>query len=235
MTSGFKALPEELKPREKLKRYGAKYLGNDELLAILLQSGTKDRNVLELAREILKTAGGLAHLSELTLKRLEAIKGMGLGKASIILSAIELSRRLSVKPIDRPVMTELLTIVEVFSSHLSSPSQESFLAMYLDLNYRLIFSEELYRGSDNFVCASPKLAFSQAMKHSASKLIIAHTHPSGSLVPSEADLKLTRTYIKAGSLLDIELVDHLIIGYDKSYLSLRCHDKALFSKDFLDE
>lgn len=229
MKSQFKALPEELKPREKLKRYGARQLGNDELLAILLQNGTRDRNVLDLAREILKVSDGLLNLGNLTLQKLEEIKGMGLGKASIILSAIELSRRLNLKPIETPIMKNLEDIVEVFSGHFASSRQESFFAMYLDKNYGLIFSEEIYRGSQNTVIASPREVFSRAMKHSAEAIIIAHTHPSGQLVPSESDIDLTKRYIKVGKLLDIFVIDHLILGYDKSYLSLRLYDNSLFS------
>lgn len=235
MKTQFKALPEELKPREKLKRYGASRLGNDELLAILLQSGSREQNVLELARAILSLSDGISNLGELTLQKLEEIKGMGLGKASIILSAVELSRRLNQKPIKNKVMTDLDDVVAVFLSLLSTTTQESFLVMYLDKNYGLIFSEELYRGGDSKVFASPREVYSRALKHSARALIIAHTHPSGSLSPSTSDLALTTKYIEGARLLDLTLVDHLIIAPDGTYLSLRSQEKERFTQIFQDE
>ena len=222
MKQSFKTLPEELLPREKLKYYGASKLGNDELLAILLQSGTKEKNVLDLAREILNFSKGLEGLSEMSFSDLESICGLGKSKVSIILSAVELARRLTLKK-DRfkEILNTPQKAQEIFLALLEEDSQENFMVLYLDKGYHYIFSETVYKGSVNWVSASPREVFQRAFKHKAYYLVLAHNHPNDQLFPSEKDRKLTKTYIKAAEILDLKILDHIILGKEKKYFSFR--------------
>ena len=220
MKQNIKALPEELRPREKLLLFGEKALSDSELLAILLQSGTKDKNVIDLAQEILIESKGLMGLGEMTMSSLSEINGIGLSKACTILSMVELSRRLnSMGFAQKMKIRHPKEVVPIFLRMVTTWWQESFMVVYLDKAMQVIGKQELFKGQENLVMFTPKFIYQEALRHKANGIIIAHTHPSGLLMPSQADIEATKTLKEAGDIIDITLLDHLILNRTGEYYS----------------
>lgn len=220
MKQNIKALPEELRPREKLLLFGENTLSDSELLAILLQSGTKEKNVIDLAQEILIESKGLMGLGEMTMASLSEINGIGISKACTILSMVELSRRLnSMGFAQKMKIRHPKEVVPIFLRMVTSWWQESFMVVYLDKAMQVIGKQELFKGQENLVMFTPKFIYQEALRHKANGIIIAHTHPSGLLMPSQADIKATKTLKEAGDIIDITLLDHLILNRTGEYYS----------------
>lgn len=220
MKQNIKALPEELRPREKLLLFGENTLSDSELLAILLQSGTKEKNVIDLAQEVLIQSKGLMGLGEMTMASLSEINGIGLSKACTILSMVELSRRLnSMGFAQKMKIRHPKEVVPIFLRMVTSWWQESFMVVYLDKAMQVIGKQELFKGQENLVMFTPKFIYQEALRHKANGIIIAHTHPSGLLMPSQADIKATKTLKEAGDIIDITLLDHLILNRTGEYYS----------------
>ena len=213
MKQNIKALPEELRPREKLLLFGENTLSDSELLAILLQSGTKEKNVIDLAQEVLIQSKGLMGLGEMTMASLSEINGIGLSKACTILSMVELSRRLnSMGFAQKMKIRHPKEVVPIFLRMVTTWWQESFMVVYLDKAMQVIGKQELFKGQENLVMFTPKFIYQEALRHKANGIIIAHTHPSGLLMPSQADIEATKTLKEAGDIIDITLLDHLILN-----------------------
>lgn len=215
----FKYISDRLKPRERLITQGSKYLSDDELLSVILKTGTKDKNVKELAIEILSKYGDLNELQDITYNELMKIDGIGKAKACEILAVIELGRRIfeSVKIEDVIKCTNPVNIINHFNYLFKDKKQEEFYVIYLDNKKNYIDKKLLFIGSINYSIVHPREIFKQAYLLSASFIICIHNHPSGDATPSKEDNNLTNKLKEIGVLHQIFLVDHLIIGNNCYY------------------
>lgn len=216
----FKELPAEEKPRERLLLYGVENLSNEELLMILLKTGTKKCSVKELALEVLAKSGGIQNLKKMTLNHLKEIKGIGMVKAIEMVAMIELSNRMQVDVTEKEMMscTDPKTIIRYFHSLFQDKLQEEFYVIYLDNKKRYLDKKKLFVGSINASIVHPREIFRNAYLVSASFIICIHNHPSGDPTPSQEDIVLTRNLQSIGQMHAIYLVDHIIIG-QKCYYS----------------
>ncbi len=215
----IKSLPEELRPRERLKKLGPENLSDEELLAVILRTGSKDKDVITLAKEL--TSLGWKNLEKMSYKELSAIKGLGEVKALQIKALIELSRRIR-NPYGK---TEILhpedaykVVKDRFSDH-----KETLVALYLDLSHRLMDLEVIAVGSLNRVFSQPKDILRRAVELSAYGILVAHNHPQGRAEPSKADIDFTRRLKEACRILGVELIDHIIVD-EEGFVSLRERD-----------
>lgn len=215
----FKNIPNKLKPRERLISVGKENLSDDELLSIILKTGTKNKNVKELSLDILSEYNNLKNLKNASFNQLLTIDGVGKAKACEILSCIELGRRIFQETTLEQIVecTNPVNIVSYFNYLFKDKKQEEFYVIYLDNKKKYIDKKLLYIGSINFSIAHPREIFKEAYLLSASYLICIHNHPSGDVSPSRADDELTNKIKEIGLLHSIPLVDHLIIGKDKYY------------------
>lgn len=215
----FKELPKEEMPREKLLLYGAKKLSNEELLMIILKTGTKNISVKDLATKLLIETKGIRNLKNMTYQKLIQIDGIGEVKAIELLALIELSKRIQEKVSLTEVLncTSQANIIEYFYSVLQDKKQEEFYVLYLDNKKKLIEKKKLFIGSINTSIVHPREIFKNAYLLSASFLICIHNHPSGDPTPSHEDIELTKKLKEIGEMHAIYLIDHLIIGRECYY------------------
>lgn len=214
-------LPAYDQPRERLARLGAGALSDAELLAILLRVGTNGTNVLQLAYQVLAECGGWAGLQLLDFNDLCQRHGIGTSKAASIKAALEIGRRLARSGIDErfPIRSpaDVATLLMVEMSHLD---QEHLRTILLDTKNRVQQINTVYIGSLNSATIRVGEVFKEAVRRNSAGIIVVHNHPSGEATPSIDDIEVTRQLVAAGRLLDIELLDHLIIGRGQ-YVSLR--------------
>lgn len=207
-------------PREKFRDKGAKSLSTSELLAIILRSGTKGNNAIDVGRKMLAVANNkLRGIDDLSLAALANIRGIGEAKAIIIKAAMELAQRREDESISET--TKVVSSRDahmVLRSDLSDLTHEEFWALYLNRGSRIILKKQISSGGINSTVVDPRLIFQLALEKKASSIILAHNHPSGNLQPSQADIDLTKRLISAGKLFDIQVVDHLILA-GKNYCS----------------
>jgi len=209
------------RPRERLLRQGAKSLSNQELLAILLRTGTKEESVLVLANRVLSTFERLHQLKHATIEEMVAIKGIGEVKAIQILAAIELGRRLSQKQNDdKYTIRSPQDAAAYLMPDMTSLSQEHFVVLFLDVKNQIIHKKTIFIGGLNASIVHPREIFREAVKRSAASIICAHNHPSGVPTPSPEDIEVTKRIQEAGFIIGIELLDHIIIG-DHQFTSLK--------------
>ena len=223
MTIMVKDLPDEERPREKLLTFGAQYLSNTELLAILLHSGTRRKSVLEVAQEILSTykSDGLASIVNVPPSELTRINGLGPAKAATLLAAVELGLRIAKKPANnRYVIKTPDDAANYAMPRLRYEKREHFAILLLDTKNQVITFPDISIGSLNASIVHPREVFRCAIAHCASSIILVHNHPSGDPAPSTEDINVTFHLIKSGKILDIEILDHIIIG-DNKYTSLK--------------
>lgn len=218
----MKEWPEDDRPREKLLRCGAASVSLAELLAIVINSGTPERSALDLAREMLAFCGNdLRELGRLNFRQLRSFSGIGQKKAATILAALELCRRKQISPmLEKPEVTSISDAADYLRTLLSQQSCEHFFVLYLNHANRVVHQACISTGGITSTTVDPRVVFGIALEHRATRLILCHNHPSGTLRPSKADLNITRTLQDAGRLLDIEVLDHLIVT-EKGYHSLR--------------
>lgn len=216
----LKSLAEDDRPREKFTLKGRSALSDSELLAIIMGSGNREDSAVELARKILESVGNnWHHLSLLSLKDLMRFKGVGEAKAVSIAAALEIGRRKSAQDLPEKVqISSSREAFKVFHPILSDLLTEEFWVIFLNQNNKVLGKSRLSTGGINFSLVDLRVLFKQALEYSCSAVMIAHNHPSGNLKPSEADKKITKQIAEAGSLLNIQLLDHLIIT-QKSYFS----------------
>lgn len=203
------------KPREKLIKKGANALKDYELLAILLGSGVQGKDVIKLSQEIIKLFED--DFENLNLEKLLSIHGLGLAKASQILSSIELSRRYLIK--QNKKITSAKDVYEELKEY-HNKKQEYFLALYLDGANHLIQTKIITIGILNQSLVHPREVFSYAIEKRCASIIVAHNHPSGILEASNEDINVTKRLKESGKILGIELLDHLIITND-GFVSLK--------------
>lgn len=221
----IKEMPKYERPRERLINYGVEALSNEELLAILLRTGTKDENVFSLAKKVIYHLNFLSDLKNITVEELLQIKGIKLAKATTILASIELGRRLNYKK-ELKQIKEPKDIYYLLAPEIGHLEQEHFLCLYLNIKQEIIYKRTLYIGTINQTVIHPREIFKYAHKLSAAKIVFAHNHPTGDSSPSNADLDATKKLIDAANILGIEVLDHIIIGNNEFY-SVRGNKKEL--------
>nr|WP_328797287.1 DNA repair protein RadC [Lysinibacillus sphaericus] len=211
----------EDRPRERLMRQGAESLSNQELIAILLRTGTKEESVLVLANRVLTVFERLHYLKHATIEEMVAIKGIGEVKAIQLLAAIELGRRLAQKQNDEKfTIRSPQDAAAYLMPDMTSLNQEHFVVLFLNIKNQIIHRQTIFIGSLNASIVHPREIFREAVKRSAASIICAHNHPSGVPTPSEEDIEVTKRIEEAGYIMGIELIDHVIIG-DHQFISLK--------------
>ncbi|HEY9761177.1 MAG TPA: DNA repair protein RadC [Trichocoleus sp.] len=219
-------MPSSERPRERLQSYGSKNLATAELLAILLGSGTGKISAVGVGQLILQELGQserdpLAMLREVSINDLTKIPGVGPAKATTILAAIELGKRvIQSKPLDKTVVDDPAIAAAALSHELMWQTQERFAIVLLDIKHRLLGTKVVTIGTATETLAHPRDIFREVIRQGAVRCIVAHNHPSGSLEPSPEDIHLTRQLLKGAQFLGVPLLDHLIIG-NGDFRSLR--------------
>lgn len=205
-------------PREKLMLYGVENLSNSELISIILRTGTKDNNACDIANNILNSLGGINALTNVGIRELSKIKGVGSVKAVTLLAAIELGKRINNQEIKlRMDLRNSLLIHNSFKKEFKGLKQEKFLAIYLDHHKRLISYKTLSLGTIDKTIVHPREIFNKALRDSASSIVVMHNHPSGMIEPSKEDIEITNKIIESGKMLSIPLLDHIITNGDDYY------------------
>ena len=215
----FKEIPNEDKPRERLLLYGTECLSNEELLMILLRTGTKNLSVKEIADNLLVYLKDIRNLRNITYNKLIGIEGIGKVKAIELLASVELARRINnnINDVDLINCTNPTNIINYFLDLFKDKKQEEFYVLYLDNKKKYIDKKKLFVGSINTSIAHPREIFKEAYLLSASYIICIHNHPSGDSTPSREDIVITNNLKQIGELHAIYLVDHIIIGKDNYY------------------
>jgi DNA repair protein RadC len=208
----IREMPEDERPREKLAAHGASALTDPELIAILLRTGVAGKNVLEVARHLLKEFGSLGGLSRCTVDELATIRGVGFAKAVQLVAAFGLGQRLANEKLLKQKIDSPELVNELVGAEMRRLHKESLRGILLDTRYHLIRVEEVSVGSVNESIAHPRDVFRPAVIASAYAVIVVHNHPSGDSSPSQTDHSLTRRLAEAAELLQIKLLDHIIIG-----------------------
>ncbi|AMW99495.1 RadC family protein [Rummeliibacillus stabekisii] len=209
------------RPRERLKRQGAESLSNQELIAILLRTGTKKESVLHLSNRILTHFEQLHELKNATIEEITAIKGIGEAKAIQLLASIELGKRLHKQRTDeRYTIRSPKDAANYLMPDMTSLLQENFVTLFLNVKNQIIHQQTIFIGSLNASIVHPREVFREAVKRSAASIICAHNHPSGNPAPSPEDIDVTKRLQEAGLIMGIELLDHVIIG-DHQFISLK--------------
>ncbi len=201
----------ENRPIERLNKLGAGALSDAELLAIILRTGTKTENVIDLSNKILSTFS-LGKLSDCSLTELQQIKGIGITKSSQILAIFELSRRLSLAKTNITKITCAKDVYDLMQPKIGHLKQEVFVVILLDSKNNVIKEETIAKGTLNSTLIHPREVFKLAIKESANSIILVHNHPSGDPTPSAEDKEVTEKLREAGKALHMELVDHVVIG-----------------------
>ena len=229
MTIMVRDLPVEERPQEKLLAAGAAGLSNTELLAVLLRTGTREKSVLRIAEEVLAyyKERGLLAIAHIPAAELAAIHGVGQAKAATILAAVELGRRLSM------LEAECVEVVNGPEdvAHFAMPrfrfeQREHFAVMLLNTKNHILGLHDVSVGSLQASVVHPREVFRTAVDYAAASMILLHNHPSGDPTPSHEDIAVTARLVKAGKIMDIPVLDHVIIGRNR-YVSLK--DKGLMS------
>lgn len=213
----LKKLPKFKQPREKLVNNGSENVSDVELLAIMLRSGSKYSNVLQLSSKILGNKG-ISGIMQYTYESLKALKGVGPVHATTILAMQEICCRISEQDVN-PVIQSVHDVYTMISS-LKYKKREHFLAIYLNARQQLITKQIISIGTLDSSIAHPRDVFAPALQHNAAHVIIAHNHPSGDPDPSHADVLLTKRMYHAGKILGVDLIDHIIIA-QKGIVSLK--------------
>lgn len=214
-------MPSGERPRERLQHYGPEALSTAELLAILLRTGSQGENVLDLATRLLSEFGGLRGLAQASFSELAAVRGLGQAKASQLKAGLEIGRRLLIaSPDERPQITSPADAANLLMLDMAHLEQEHLRLLLLDTKNRVQASPTVYKGNVNTSVIRISELFREAIRHNCTGLILAHNHPSGDPTPSPEDVRVTRQVVEAGKLLDIDVLDHVIIGQGR-YVSLK--------------
>ena len=220
----------EERPYEKCEQYGAENLTDAELLAVLLRTGTKGENSLQLAKRILHpdfAQEGILNIHQWSMEQLLEIKGIGSVRAIQILCLTELAKRLSKAEAHSGLnFSAPETIAQYYMEDMRHRKKEAMKLLLLNSKTKLIGESELSLGTVNTTLVSPREVFVEALRRNAVAVILLHNHPSGDPTPSKQDILITRRVTEAGRLIGVELLDHIIIG-DNCFISLR--DKGFFA------
>jgi DNA repair protein RadC len=223
----LKDQPASERPRERLVARGPDALSQAELIAILLRTGLRGANVVQVGQNLLRKFGSLNALALASVDELKQVAGVGPDKAATLVAAFALARRMEQERLaESPVLDNPATVVNFMRETNRLLNVESFQVLLLNVRKKLIRSEEISQGLLDTILVHPREVFRAAIAANAAGVVLIHNHPSGDPAPSEADIKVTRDLIRAGQLLKIEVVDHVIIGRatperQKDYVSLR--------------
>ena len=215
------------RPRERLAAEGAEALSNAELVAILLRTGLRGYSAIDIARQLLARFGALEKLAGASLEELRQVKGVGRDKAIALKSAFTLAQRMARElPPDAPMLDTPERVADLLREETRLCEVETFRVVLLNTRRRLIRVEPVSQGTLDTILVHPREVFKPAILASASAVVLVHNHPSGDPAPSDADIRVTRDLVRAGQLLKIEVLDHVIIGKrtaqrEKDYVSLR--------------
>ena len=220
-TPMIRDLPVDLRPRERMVFAGPNALNTAELLAIILRVGGRGENVIRMAERLLTKFGGIAGLAQASLDELAHEHGMGQAKATQIKAALELGRRLQVaSPQERPQVRGPADVANLLMLEMGLLEQEHLRTVLLDTKNYVIRINNVYIGSLNSAAVRVGEIFRDAIRANSASMIVVHNHPSGDPTPSPEDVRVTEMMVEAGQLLDIEVLDHLVIGRN-SYVSLK--------------
>lgn len=215
----LKEIPKFERPREKALQEGIDSLSNIELLAIILRTGSKEKNVLQTAQEVLYQMSSLSDFDEITVEELTKIKGIGRDKAVSILASMEFGKRIIQRKNNKITFKTPDDIVEFFKPLVINLKQEHLYAIYLNVKGEMIAYKLITKGTINTTLVDATSIFKWAYKYSSSALILVHNHPSGNPSPSLADAKMTEELIKQSKVINILILDHIIIG--DTYYSMK--------------
>ena len=217
----IKALPAEERPREKGLFQGMGSLSNTELLALIINSGTREKSAIALAEDVIGKGEGIFQLREMSPQELMGIHGIGRGKAARILAALELGKRVAARPSAAPVNVESSDdIAALFMEPMRDLKQETFRILLLNAKGDMISSESISVGELTSTLVHPREVFRPAVKKSAAAMVLVHNHPSGDPTPSMQDVEMTLRLVECGRLMGIRILDHMIMG-DGTYVSMR--------------
>jgi DNA repair protein RadC len=220
-TPMIKDIAAQDRPRERLLQVGERSLSNAELLAIIMRTGVDGENVVHMAERLLVKFNGLPGIAQASIKELMGIKGIGKVKAIEIKAALEVGRRLvASSPVEKPKISSPNDAANMLMSEMALLEQEHLRLLLLDTRNTVLASPTIYIGSLNTSIIRVGELFRAAIKENAAAIIVVHNHPSGDPSPSPEDVKVTRQIVKAGNLLDIDVLDHLIIGRQR-FVSLK--------------
>ena len=230
-TNTMKDLLESERPYEKCERLGEKNLSDAELLAVILRTGTKGENVLEICRRILTAGGGsLDALHGFTREKFQKIRGVGRVKSIQLICLMELARRLAKETALKELnFSSPASVARYYMEDMRHLSQEHMKLLMLNTKSALIGERDIYKGTVNASLVNPREIFVEALQREAVSIILLHNHPSGDPAPSGADLAATERIRQAGDLIGIELLDHIIIG-NNCYISFR--EEGILQKGF---
>jgi DNA repair protein RadC len=223
----LKDQPISERPRERLVERGADALSHAELIAILLRTGLKGANAVEIGRQLLQKFGTLRALAQASVEDLRSVKGIGRDKAVTLMAAFALARKMAEElQRESPVLDNPENVVRLLREKNLVKNVETLQALLLNTRRRLIRVAEITDGTLDTILVHPREVFKAAIAANAAAVVLAHNHPSGDPTPSEADIKVTRDLIRAGQLLKIDVLDHVILGRatperPKDYASLR--------------
>ena len=223
----LKDQPASERPRERLRALGPNAVSPAELVAILLRTGLKGANVLDIGKQLVGKYGSLHALAQASLDDLETIKGIGPDKAVTLLAAFALARKMADElRNESPLLDTPEAVANLIREQNRHAEVETFRIVLLNTRRRLIDIKDVSQGTLDTLLVHPREVFKFAIAANAAAVVLAHNHPSGDPTPSEADIKVTRDLIRAGQLLKIEVLDHVIIGHatqerSKDYVSLR--------------
>lgn len=209
------------KPREKLMNNGCGSLSNQELIALLLHTGTKDQSAIRLAENLLNRFGGIEGLYDLSFEELISIKGIKMAKACTLLAAIALGVRVAQADArERIQLNDPETIANYFMPHLRYEPKEIFRILFLDTKNQMVYDLPVTSGILNASLVHPREVFREAIRRNVNAIVCVHNHPSGNPTPSPEDIAITRKLVDAGNIIGIKVLDHVIIG-DRDYRSMR--------------
>ena len=224
----IKEMNDDERPRERFKKYGVEALSNTELLSILMRCGTKSKSVMELSNDLLKLFN-INDFCNINYNVLKDIKGIGEVKAMTLISAIEFGKRVLNKVDLNKQIRCSNDVYELVKSDLENELQEKLLVIFLNTRKYVIDKKIIFIGTVNSSVVHARDVFREAVKCNAVSLILVHNHPAGSIKPSYQDMEMTNKFISIGKLMDIDVIDHLIIGKN-SYYSFLESNGDLFAK-----
>ena len=206
-------------PREKMLAKGPSALSNSELLAILINNGSKQSSALDIAKNILQLGkNNLDQLGKLSLKELQKVKGIGSAKAITIAAALEIGRRRETEGIyEKPVVKSSADIARFLRASLKDHTHEVFMVVYLNKSNKVLTHKVISSGGLSGTVADPRIIFKTALEESATGIVLCHNHPSGNLTPSIADENMTRKIKQGAGLLDIKVIDNIIVSNEGYY------------------
>ena len=216
----IKEMNENQRPREKAIRHGFDALSDVELIALILQSGSKERNVFDIAEDVLKISNQLTNLFDMHVNTLTEIKGISKAKALQLLAGLELSKRCLKANAYQKVISCPQDVITWFEMEYGGLKQEHFVAIFLDTKGRMIKQKVLFVGTMDESSVHPREVFKEALLENAYTVMVVHNHPSGDPRPSQADIEFTQLLDDASKMMGIPLVDHIIVGKNV-YFSFR--------------